>query len=310
MTPKLSIIVPVYNAEAYINECVDSILNQTFQDFEILLVDDGSRDGSAAIADKYAASFPDKIRVFHKPNGGASSARNLGLDNARGKYIGFVDSDDIILPDMYRTLIDELEFNHVSVVTSCLAEWDLGYRFKGEKTPGKHSFRFLLKQILSWNEGTDVYTKLFRREVIGDLRFKEGLINEDFRFLCEVFLKEGDVLVTDHKFYKYRITPGSVTSEVNPKFFDLFANLDYIESLVPPEDKSLMDAFQRYTLTIHIMSGVRIVRSKLNKKYKDWLRKNRNFVLKSWKNLLLDTGLSMRWRAKAVFIFLRLPVKI
>ena len=91
----VSIIVPVYNAEEHLRRCVDSILVQTFSDFELLLIDDGSKDGSAAICDEYTIK-DSRVRVFHKENGGGSSARNLGLDNAQGEWIAFVDSDDFI----------------------------------------------------------------------------------------------------------------------------------------------------------------------------------------------------------------------
>lgn len=93
--PKISVIVPVYNAEQYLHRCVDSILAQTFPDFELLLIDDGSKDRSAEICDEYAWK-DDRVRVFHKENGGVSSARNFGLDNAKGEWVSFVDADDII----------------------------------------------------------------------------------------------------------------------------------------------------------------------------------------------------------------------
>lgn len=93
MNPKISVIVPVYNVEKYLHRCIDSILAQTFTDFELLLIDDGSTDGSGAICDEYATK-DNRVRVFHKENGGVSSARNLGLDNMRGGYLTFVDSDD------------------------------------------------------------------------------------------------------------------------------------------------------------------------------------------------------------------------
>ena len=95
MTPKISVIVPVYNTEKYLRRCIDSVLAQTYQDFELLLIDDGSKDSSGAICDEYAAKDA-RVRVFHKENGGVSSARNLGLDNARGEWVTFVDSDDYI----------------------------------------------------------------------------------------------------------------------------------------------------------------------------------------------------------------------
>ena len=101
--PKISIISTVYNTGPYLRPAVESILAQTFTDFELLLVDDGSHDGSAAVCDALAQEDA-RIRVFHQPNGGPAHARNTGLDNARGDYIGFVDSDDLIAPDMYEKL--------------------------------------------------------------------------------------------------------------------------------------------------------------------------------------------------------------
>ena len=103
--PLVSIIVPVYNAEKYLNRCVDSILSQTMTDFELLLVDDGSKDNSGRICDEYAEKDA-RVRVFHKPNGGVSSARNLGLDNARGEWITFCDADDVVLPSWLSIFID------------------------------------------------------------------------------------------------------------------------------------------------------------------------------------------------------------
>ena len=103
--PKISVIVPVYNTEAYLKECVDSIVNQTYQNLEILLVDDGSTDNSGAMAEKFALEDK-RVRVFHKENGGSSSARNLGIKEATGEYIGFIDSDDYIEPDMYELLAE------------------------------------------------------------------------------------------------------------------------------------------------------------------------------------------------------------
>jgi len=104
MNPKISVIVPVYKAEAYLRRCVNSILAQTFQDFEVLLIDDGSPDKSGKICDDYVKK-DSRVRVFHKENGGVSSARNLGLDNAVGRYIAFVDSDDPRLSAIRRRFV-------------------------------------------------------------------------------------------------------------------------------------------------------------------------------------------------------------
>ena len=100
--PKVSVIVPVYNVEKLLQRCIDSILAQTFTDFELLLIDDGSKDKSGEICDEYAAK-DSRIRVFHKQNGGVSTARNIGIDKAQGEWIYFVDSDDIVLPSALGT---------------------------------------------------------------------------------------------------------------------------------------------------------------------------------------------------------------
>ena len=107
MNDLISIIVPVYKVEKYLRRCIDSILAQTYQNIEVLLVDDGSPDNSGAICDEYADK-DSHVRVFHKPNGGVSSARNLGLMEAKGQYIGFVDADDYIDKTMYEVLLDNL----------------------------------------------------------------------------------------------------------------------------------------------------------------------------------------------------------
>ena len=103
----LSVIVPVYNTEPYLSRCIESILNQGSINFELLLIDDGSTDSSGAICDSYAEKDT-RIRVFHKENGGVSSARNLGIDNAQGEWLYFVDSDDELLPNGLRTLVDNI----------------------------------------------------------------------------------------------------------------------------------------------------------------------------------------------------------
>ena len=100
----ISIIVPVYKAEKYLSRCVDSILGQTYKDLEVILVDDGSPDGSGVLCDAYAAK-DSRVRVIHKENGGVSTARNVGLDAAGGDYISFVDSDDYVDPDMYEKMV-------------------------------------------------------------------------------------------------------------------------------------------------------------------------------------------------------------
>ena len=130
MNPAVSIIVPVYNAETALHRCIESILHQSCADFELLLVDDGSKDDSGAICDEYAAK-DSRIRVFHKENGGVSAARNLALDVARGKYLQFLDSDDWVVPDATLLLLRAAEEHGADLVISDF------YRVVGERVSVK-----------------------------------------------------------------------------------------------------------------------------------------------------------------------------
>lgn len=308
MRPTLSVIIPVYNSEKYIAECIQSVLSQTFTDFEIILVDDGSTDASGAICDEYRQRFPEKIKVIHKPNGGAASARNAGIDIAAGRFLAFTDSDDTIHPDMYTTLFETIERTGADIVETffipsgnkieALKHWNAETALTG---------RDALCQMLDWNMTASLCTKLFRKEAVKGLRMDEGHTNEDFRYLCEVYLREPSVVVLPQAFYTYRATEGSVTRSLRPNFFDIFRNLDYVATLLPHDDKGLRKQFRVYSLTMHIMSGVRIVRGRHNNKYKKWLRQNRSYILRSWKTLLFGRHLSLRWRAKALYTFLHLP---
>lgn len=306
--PTLSIIVPVFKVENYLKECLDSILNQTFQNFELILVDDGSPDLCGEICEEYKRLHPEKIKVIHKPNGGLSSARNAGLDIASGEYIGFIDSDDVILTSMYEKLVETAVKDKSDIVFSQVLFWD------GEKKTGRKLFNNIilsgkeaLKRIYKFEESVSVWSKLFKRELIGEIRFRHGLTNEDFPFVSELLIKDIKVSILPDGFYRYRVTPGSITNVMRPSFFDLFENISYVEKLLPQGDKELMQNFNNYKLCLHINSGVRIVRYRKNKVYKDWLRTNRKYILKNWRSLVFDKQITLRWRAKAIFAFLHIP---
>ena len=169
INPKISIIVPVYNAEKYLNECVDSILNQDFTDFELLLVNDGSKDNSGHLCDKYAHK-DNRVRVFHKENGGVSSARNLGLDNAIGEYIVFIDSDDYV------------DVNYLSILMS-VGESDLvvtGYEGFGYKID-TYSFSFENTKYSGWQISICLsqYMNSIPFRVPWDKRYKTDIIKKN-----------------------------------------------------------------------------------------------------------------------------------
>lgn len=180
---KISIIVPVFNAEKYLHRCVGSILNQTFKDFELLLINDGSKDKSGIICDEYAAK-DSRVRVFHKENGGVSSARNLGLDNAKGDYIMFVDSDDYMFPQMCEHMVATIETKNADLVVCGTTEPGGGYwRHVTDKDYTLIQLKDNFVELLHTELLSPPWNKIFKRAIIGEERFLEGVsFGEDLIF--------------------------------------------------------------------------------------------------------------------------------
>ena len=203
--PLVSIIVPVYNAEKYLNRCVDSILSQTMTDFELLLIDDGSKDNSGRICDEYSEKDA-RVRVFHKPNGGVSSARNLGLDNARGEWITFVDADDVIrscFSDIDWTMLSEdlICFPSYSIYDDSTVFLNSIERRDGIYIPAKSFYSGILFEVVL----RTTWSKLFKHSLIADLRFDENIkIGEDQLFNLQYLHKTKSIRYkSDIVFYDY-----------------------------------------------------------------------------------------------------------
>lgn len=214
-TPLVSVIVPVYNVAPYLERCIDSLIAQTWTQLEILLVDDGSNDESGSICDRYAEK-DSRIRVIHKENGGLSSARNAGLDTATGAYIGFVDSDDWIEPDMYARMLALLEKYDAQVV--CAGRYDVDEK-TGEKTVGLCPAREecisgeeLAGRIFLWDRcDSSACDKLCRRELLQDFRYPEGRVCEDVPVTYRLALKAQRAALCDKPLYNYFHRTGSIS---------------------------------------------------------------------------------------------------
>ena len=209
-----SIVVPVYKVEQYLRRCIDSLLAQTYRDFEIILVDDGGTDSCPEICDVYAEVDP-RIKVIHKPNGGLSDARNAGLRAAVGEYVLFVDSDDSIVPDTLERFAEitdgkydlicgdgnviggDLQFSHISQVGA----------FAGKD--------FLKKSVSNGRMPMASVLNLYRREflVTNQLSFKVGILHEDEQFTPRTLLKAESVYNSGIVFYNYYIHDGSITQK-------------------------------------------------------------------------------------------------
>jgi len=204
MMDMISIIVPVYNAERYLHRCIDSIRNQTYQNLDIILVDDGSSDSSLRICENYA-KLDNRIRVFHKENGGQASARNYALDRATGNYIGFVDNDDWVLPTMYEKLLDLIKKNHADVARcdDFISDEDMKLCITPEiKVIEKEEYFYLIFQDIV---GSHVTNRLFRRDVIGKHRFPHSRTIEDMRFMRLILPNIHREVHTSEKLYFYTI---------------------------------------------------------------------------------------------------------
>lgn len=215
----ISIVIPVYNVEKYLAECVDSVLGQTYQDYEIILVDDGATDSSGAMCDEYAQKDA-RIRVIHQPNGGLSAARNAGLSAASGEYIYFLDSDDYIEPTTLVDLVsvaaqeqaDVVFFDGYVFFDEC-EEDDTVSRYVRKEAYATQNGRDILPQLLKNEEyRTAVPLMLFRTNYLTDhaLTFREGIIHEDELFTFLVYNADGRVAHCHKQLYARRIRPASI----------------------------------------------------------------------------------------------------
>ena len=212
MSPKISIIVPVYNVEKYLNRCIDSILNQTFDDFELILIDDGSTDKSGEICDKYMKD-DSRVKVIHQKNSGPSYARNMGLNLANGDYIGFVDSDDWIDVNMYEHLYLSCLNEHSEMSIIGIREVNESNVCLSEYIPSNINLSEILKRAYPCN-------KLFKKELFENEKFVLGRYYEDLELISKLFIKSKKVSTINTIGYNYLKRTGSTTSSRDSKIID------------------------------------------------------------------------------------------
>ena len=234
----VSIIVPVYNVEKYLARCLDSCLNQTFTDIEILCVNDGSPDKSLDILEHYK-KFDSRIKIINKTNGGLSSARNVGVKEATGEYILFVDSDDYI-----SSVVVEKTYNNAKTNNSDVVVFDYisgGVDTASQKTINRSQFltEYENKPFNSEDLGFDgfkfspvtTWSKLYRKDLIENIPFCEGIIYEDCPFWAEVYLSAKRITYVPLAMYYYLINrPGCITANLGENVFDIFKVYEHVEN--------------------------------------------------------------------------------
>ena len=278
MKPLLSVIVPVYNVEKYLKRCLESILVQSWNDYEIILVDDGSTDSSAQICDLYAEKY-EMIRVIHKENKGLSDTRNRGIEKASGEYVYFPDSDDWLEPNTFSELsdvIEELTYDIISFNREFVTSEEdklISAKSRIQKLSGKQALLEMLKQRDVTGFAND---KIYRKKLFldNDIEFPVGKYYEDLGTNYKLFLKATKVYVTNQKYYHYLITnPDSITQSWNEqKLQDMFGFYReiYYSPLVREKFEELeIEILQAYYINglIHILSS--LYKSNISAQYSD-----------------------------------------
>lgn len=322
----LSVIIPVYKVEAYLEKCVNSVRNQTYKNIEIILVDDGSPDNCPEICDRLAKE-DDRITVIHKQNGGQGSARNMGLDIAKGSYIAFIDSDDYVDENMYEIMIEALERTN-SDMSFCGFYSHSGLRI-AESTKIKHEHIWenaeqLLEALFKGEAVGSPCNKVCKSEIFSDIRFPEGVAREDIYIMHTLYGKCKRAVHTGKSFYHYLIREGSSEhQDFDPKYLISIQiaedRRDYISknfpNLLPYADHSCFGA--------RLSAIKKIVRSDCEKAFSDTLAELKDYIrdnqadTKEYKKLRREIlyfpfvykirmNLQYKWRKKAKALLTKL----
>ena len=231
---RISIIVPVYNVENYLAKCLDSLVNQSYENIEILVINDGSKDHSGEIITEYAGKYPGKIKAFTKENGGLSDARNFGLDNATGDYIGFVDSDDYVTPAMFEEMV-LLAIKHQSEMVICnIQKVDENGQVTQKLTqiPNMPE-KIKLEDYFSVFSDISYFAcnKLFKKELFYQKRFKKGVHFEDIQLIPQLLLECETIAQTQNFHYQYLERTDSITKTHTEKGLDILKAVQDVENV-------------------------------------------------------------------------------
>jgi len=280
-TPKISVIVPIYNVEKYIEKSLDSLKNQTLKDIEFILVNDGSTDNSISIAQKYLKD--NRFSLYHKENGGLSSARNFGMKYAKGQYLAFIDSDDYIEPTMYEKMYN-LAIDENSDVVECDFIWEYDDHIKVDKTLINNDNLFIDIRVVAWN-------KIYRKTLIDNLKleFTNGVRYEDVDWCYKILPYINKFSSLKEPMYHYIQRNSSIANTQNEKVKDIFIVLENIidyykkNKLYEKHKSELEYLFLRITLGSSFLriTGIKDKKVRNNILIQNWKFLNEKFP--SWK---------------------------
>lgn len=297
--PKVSVIVPIYNVENYIEKCLETLVNQTLEDIEIILVNDGSKDNSEVIAKRFLKNYPEKIVYLEKENGGLSDARNYGIPYAKGEYVAFLDSDDYVEKDMYEKMYT-LAKKENSDMVQCNFYWEYIEEQKrklGDLEEYQNKKEMIVKgRVEAWN-------KLIRREVLEnpDIRFPKDLRYEDVEFTYKLVPFINKVSFIKEPFVHYVQRGNSISNSQNERTGEIFDILDnvikfYKEKNIYEEYKNELEYIYVKTLFCRSLARItQIANPEIQERLieKTWNSVNEKFP--NWKkNPILKKGKSVK----------------
>lgn len=287
--PQVSMIVPVYQVEKYIAQCIESVLNQTFTDFELILVDDGSKDNSGSICDLYAAKDK-RITVIHTKNNGAATARNIGLDRALGKYITFLDGDDYLADNMIERLFNEIDGSDYDIAVCDFLNIlpdeknNFSLNLKEAAVSGREVLEHL-KNIKNYGVWTIVWNKIYKKEVLKGIRFPDGKYFEDEFFTDRLFLKCDKVHIIPDILCYHRVLPSStMNTQKAENYLDL---LDAFRERLEIYFENKYSEDESYKVLIYLLDPfTRCTAAKFDGENKKRIQETRKFIKQTSKKLM------------------------
>lgn len=219
---KISVIIPVYNVERYLEQCLNSVVNQTYENIEVLIINDGTKDNSQEIIDLYKSRYPNKIYSFIKENGGLSDARNYGINKATGDYITFIDSDDYIDNTMIEKLYNKIKLDNADIsACECYFKYETKMKRVGLNIDDNENIKNVMIKLFP-----SAWAKLYKKDIFIHNNFKKGIWFEDVEFLMRVYPTISKVAVVREPLYYYIQREDSITYTYNEKLNDLITNWD------------------------------------------------------------------------------------
>lgn len=303
----ITVIIPVYNVEKYLNKCMESVVNQTYKSLEILLIDDGAKDSSGFMCDSWAER-DSRIKVIHKENGGLSSARNCGLDQAHGNYIMFVDSDDFMSEDIVSILYEDIKRTKADIAICDAMHIFEDYKVvfdTGKETRTYTSIEAIQEMWYQKSFLPSAWGKLYKLELFQNIRFTENRLYEDIDIMHELFWKAETIIYRNDKLYGYVHRDESITTQkFSERDLDIFIISDKMLEFADKVDPKLLPAAESYAT----VAALRILLNAPEEKFQGAMHKAENIIKKYGKKTMKNRNIRTKQKYALIMFFYCRPL--